>query len=222
MPLVWDEALYNQAYSRGYNRVVRWKNDLIGLVHDKNQLAKMETSLPQFNRNNDVLIVGCGYGFFMEVMIDLGATSVWGTDISSYIHANKATEARADIAPRILDIDISDNQARNDFNAAGAGGTGPNKGRFHWVISDFVIESFNLVTELAEFTGFLDDLDSLVRTSGQIGVIHLFAGLLPDGPGGSPHDHSLGMTWIPLEDWVPYAPHHYWIDCHDWRIGGGI
>lgn len=217
MPVIWDEATYNQAYGRGYTRASHWRNDNLGLIHHKHQLARLEDALPQFNRNNDVLVVGCGYGFLMEVMTDLGATSVWGTDISPYIQANLATEARADIAPLIFNIDVTDNDAVSQFAAAGAGGSGGSAGKFHWVITELVVESYDPVNNLAEFTTFLNALDVLVRTGGQVGVIHLFAGVLP----GDPHDHSLGLTWITGAEWVAHKPTHYWIDIHNWQVLGG-
>jgi len=215
MPVIWDEALFNQAYSRGYNRAAYWRND--GLVHYQIQLAKTELNMPNFNRNSNVLTPGCGFGYLMEVMIDLGATSVWGSDISPYIQANKATEARSDIAPLIFDINVADVDAQAQFAAVGAGGQGGNAGKFQWIVSEHVVEGFDIQTELTELTAYLDGLDNLLASGGQTGIVHLFAGLLPDDP----HDHSLNMTWQTLEDWVPYAPHHYWIDIHDWRMGGG-
>jgi 2-polyprenyl-3-methyl-5-hydroxy-6-metoxy-1,4-benzoquinol methylase len=218
MPVIWDEATYNQAYGLGYTRASHWRNDVVGLAHHKSQLVKLENALPQFNRNNDVLVVGCGYGFLMEVMIDLGATSVWGTDISSYIQTNKTTEARSDVAPLILDINVTDTDAVAQFASAGAGGGGGSAGKFHWVITELVIESYDPVANLAEFTTFLDGLDALVRTGGQTGVAHIFAGVLPDDP----HDHSLGLLWMTGAEWTAYRPAHYWIDVHTWQVLGGV
>ena len=87
MPLIWDETLYNQAYSNPPSR----SGDFAGLMrHYRSTYGFLEDALPVFNRNSDILVVGCGFGYTMEVMLDLGATSVWGTDISPFIQANKA------------------------------------------------------------------------------------------------------------------------------------
>lgn len=217
MPLVWDEELFNKSYSQGYKRSSYYREG-VGLVHHKTQMQGMEKTLPKFNKNSDMLVVGCGYGFLMEVMVDSGARHVWGTDISPYIQANKEAEARSDVAPLILDIDVVDTDAQAQFAAAGAGGQGANEGKFLWIISEHVVEGFNVETEAADLIMYLEGLDDLLSSSNRAGIIHLFAGLLPDDP----HDHSLGLTWLPLEDWVPYAPHHYWIDTHAWRLGGGV
>ncbi len=189
MPLVWDEALYQRAYSQELNR----KSEI---RHRNVWIDKLLEVLPGFSISKSVLIVGCGFGYTIEALLDRGV-SVVGVDSSSYIQGKKNEKSRVPTK-----IYSSLNQIRDKYD---------------WVITELVIESYDPMTELPALASFLTDIEKPLKRNGH--VAHIFAGLLGDG---NTHDWSLGMTWLPLEDWVPYAPHHHWIDYHDWQIGGGF
>ena len=193
MPLVWDETLYNQAYStpQTREREIPFRNLIVG---------KLFEVVPGFRLNKRIAIVGCGFGYTMEVLRDRGCKNVVGIDNGPYVLAHKGEKARKDMLPKMYEsIDLV-------------------PGKYDWVITELVIESFNPETEGVEFGRFLANLDSLLKRRGK--VIHIFAGVITHLD-HDPHNRSLGLTWQTLEEWVPYAPHHYWIDYHDWRIGGG-
>jgi len=189
MPLIWDEDLYNRAYSQEPTRRSE-------LRHRNVWIDTLLEVLPGFNLDKSVLLVGCGFGYTIEVLLDRGV-SVVGVDSSPYIQAEK--NAKSNVPDKIY------------------GSLDEIRGKYDWVITELVIESYNPATELPEFNQFLSDIEKPLKGNGH--VAHIFAGLLGDG---SAHDWSLGMTWLPLVEWVPHAPHHYWLDYHGWKIGGGI
>ena len=51
-----------------------------------------------------ILVVGCGYGWGVEVLRGLGYTNAWGTDISPHIQATKALESN--VPTRVLADDV--------------------------------------------------------------------------------------------------------------------
>jgi len=188
-------------------------------LHEFRQRLNKLGSVPNFTPSTNVLVVGCGFGWLMETMMDLGANRVWGTDISTVIQGlldDPGVDVRTDVRARILAIDVTDPQAVQQFRTAGAGGQGANRGKFDWIITELVMESFDPVNDLATFTGFLDSLDGL-RTNQQGGVAHIVA----HHQENSGHDDTLGMTWLTLAEWAALQPAHWWIDVLTGEVAGG-
>lgn len=231
--VVWDQAVYDAAYQRwhpGFQQyVASYRRDWYGSdpATFRRRLQAIENALPgQVVPSDNILIVGCGFGWTIEVARDeFGHQRTWGTDISPFIQANKTAsgnlgvaQARADIAPLILNVDVTSPTARTDFVAAGAGTTtGPQagRGRFDWIITELVMESI----DPANYTTFLNALDSLATGTG--GVIHI---VVAKEPGDQPFDPALGMTARTLAEWVAVRPAHWWLDMEQsrWVLGGGV
>lgn len=230
MPVVWDRAMYERAYeirigdssqpdfgewvTYGRRLAQRVKNrfdDELTLYIER--LTALEQGV-RLNRDTDILVVGCGFGYLVEVALDLGSTRMWGTDTSPWIQEEKATEARSDVALRIFDIDITDSDASDQFKTA----IGSGNGKFSWIVTEQVVESLDGGTELAPF---LDACDAL--RSGPGGVCHIFTGRLPDNPrtGRSPHDLTMGLQWRTMEEWLAFRPSHYWLNVHGFAVEGG-
>jgi SAM-dependent methyltransferase len=169
-------------------------------------------AVPAFTPATDVLVVGCGFGWILEVMMDAGSNSAWGADISSIIHAEMANaNVPAEVSARVLNVDITDPTAKAQFIAAGAG---TNKGEFRWVVTEQLID----VMETAEIASFLDACDDL-RTPGQGGVAHLVAAQDAIPPGSS--DPDLILQQLTLAEFVALRPSHWWVDAVTGDIGGG-
>ena len=186
-------------------------DDLPGLSFYRRTMAKMGTA-PNFSPAANALIVGCGFGWLVETLTDAGGNNVWGTDNSTLIQGllnDPQIDVRADISPRILDIDVMDPNATNLFKAAGAGN---NKGQFRWVVTELVMESFDPIGDPATFNAFCDALDDL-KQSGQSNVLHIVTQEM-----GYPHDPSLDMTWLTLEEWAAFRPDHLWLDIQTGNI----
>ena len=171
--------------------------------------------------NRSVLVVGCGYGFLLEVAIAFGLVleNVWGIDTSAYIHANKAVEADVAIASHILDYDLTSPTILNDLKPHIGG-----NGKFNVVVTENVIETI----PPAEVQVFLDACDNVQQGTG--GVAHIVMCQQPDIVEGGqtiidtkpPKWETLGMTWQLHAQWAALSPSHYWFDeCNNLVVLGG-
>lgn len=202
MALIWDQARYDNAYIRkgapSYRRAIHGQDAHVW----RERVLQLSDQLPQFTPAKTVLLVGCGFGWTIEMAkSEFGHSNIWGTDTSPFIQDNKSTEA---VEP-IYSVDIMDADAARQFRDLGIG----QQGKFDWVISELVIESLDPDTELHPF---LDACEALLRPQGN--VAHIFAGTHP----GNDDDE---MIWRSLAEWVAERSSHYWLDIHDWQLGGG-
>lgn len=175
-------------------------------------------AVPNFSPSTDVLIVGCGFGWLIEVLIDVGANRVWGTDTSTVVQGSLAdpnVDIRSDVQAQILNIDVTAPDALQQFRSAGAGGTGQNRGRFDWLVTELFVESFDPINNLAAFNAVLNSLEAL-RSNRQGGVAHI----VTVNHGGA-IDDTLGFTWLTLAEWAAIRPSHWWIDLVTGEIAGG-
>ncbi len=118
--------------------------------------------------------------------------------------------------PLLLEVDVTDPNARTLFRDAGAG----QQGRFDWVVTDLVMES----VDVADQQAFLDACEALLRPNGN--VAHIVAvELTPPGEGDiHAKGRSVGMIFQSLEEWVALRPAHYWLAINSkppWRVLGG-
>ena len=207
------------SYLDGRKFAVQTANDgLPGLSYYRQTMAKMGTA-PNFTPSSNALIVGCGFGWLVEALTDAGGNEVWGTDTSTIIRGlltDPGIDVRADILPRILNIDVMDPNATSLFKTAGAGN---NKGQFRWVVTELVMESFDPINDAAGFNAFCDSLDVL-KQSGKSNVLHIVAQELDSGGEDDPHDPSLNMTWLTLEEWASHRPGHLWLDIQTGQMAG--
>lgn len=175
--------------------------------------------IPAFTPATDVLVVGCGFGWLIEVMLEAGSNGAWGTDLSTVIHANIATaDVPQEVQDRVLNIDIEAVDAKAQFQAAGAG---TNQGEFRWIITEHLLEDW----PIGDINSILDACDNL-RAPGQGGVAHLvvatdamIGGDIPTGM-----DPEIVANQFLLAEWVALRPAHWWINAAgsgDIEIGGG-
>lgn len=80
------------------------------------------------------LVVGCAFGFLMEALHDRGRGGVWGADTSDWIHENLDTEARHDISPRILNIDVRTPGAKGIIETS--------SGPLQWVLTEEMLSTY--------------------------------------------------------------------------------
>lgn len=201
MALIWDETQYGNAYTeyslewaeRG--NYEQWKQNLLRL-----------NAHIGFSLGSKALIVGCGFGYLLKVFDDNGATpsNVYGCDDSTYIQANKDTQAPAGIAPRILDIDLR--AGPNAFKPYFGG-----NGKVTWVVSELVLTSLQTDAEIDEFRLACDAMQS----GGNGGVAHIFASFHES----LSHDTTIGMNWRTRDYWSARLPNHWLLDVHYWAYG---
>ena len=213
--MAWEQADFDAAYQRWDNAtrayVPSYRRAHLGTtVEIWQQMIQDYGGLPNnvTNPATYVLVVGCGFGWSMEAIIDQTGTSrIVGTDTSLFIQSDKATEARADIAPLILNIDVTASDARQQFRTAGAG----QQGRFDAIITELTVDSI----APAELDVFLDSLEALLRPNG------IIAHLVVPAPPAEP-DPALGLRELDWTSWIAIRPAHHWIDHTEHILGGGI
>jgi hypothetical protein len=189
-------------------------DDLPGLSHYRFRLNKLG-AVPSFTPATDVLIVGCGLGWLLETFIDYGSNSVWGTDISTLIQtelSNPDMNVRADTQARILNINVQDPNASQQFKTAGAG---DNKGKFNWLVTEHVLEDWSLST----IDTLFDDLDGL-RGNGPGGVAHIVVAQ-DKIPPSAIQNPTIMVNQLTLAEWAFLRPSHWWLDEVTGDIAGG-
>ncbi len=227
MALTWDAAQFASAYSvrdrrpgsptfgqrLGYGRemaeavMAPGQPGLTMYEHRRDQLI----SLFSLSSQDRILIGGCGYGFLIEVFRDAGYSSCWGIDDSPHVAANKASQARADIANEWVVNDIrSGGQARNALRQL----TGDDI--FDWVITEQLLESF----ADAELPTVFGAADAVTAPGGS--VIHLVVPLqqpnfLADGVPVEIRQNA-EMNWKLMSEWKALAPSHTFVNLNNWQV----
>jgi 2-polyprenyl-3-methyl-5-hydroxy-6-metoxy-1,4-benzoquinol methylase len=176
-------------YGRAYAQMVKNPQDMeITYFHD--EVKQLERHF-RIGRSQRILVVGCGFGYLVEAMMDLNYHNVFGMDNSAWIVENRHTESRPDVP--ILEIGILDEGLIPHL----ANRTGP--GKFDWVIDEHLLE------------GYLDEQHPpLIEAMSELvarpqAVIHMIQPL-SEGKTGSPT-----MNWKTLDEWAAIAPMDRWI-----------
>lgn len=164
-----------------------------GLAYYRMRLEKI---LDAIDLGGRILIVGCGFGWLLEVMVDAGY-DVTGTDTSTLIQSLKSdpeTDVRPDIQRLILDVDITKDAS--------------DLGLFDVVITEHLLEDW----PLDDISTILDACESLLADGGE--VLHLIT------------DHQKGQRTViinklSLDEWVSFQPMHFWLEDSRGLFGGG-
>lgn len=197
MSLEWTQAIFEQAYSGGYDGswFTKLRNQAGVGVFD-NVAGRINGRIG--NTNNDILIVGCAFGFLNVKLQALGYNSVWGVDSSPYIAA--ALTANRPAAFNFIPGKIEDAATQAALLSA--------SGIRNWdyIVTEGVVESYD--TSAAEWTTLLSELEDLLQ-GGQVQgrIAHIVYDHQPDAQ----HDPTLPLTWLTLQQWHDLAPSHTWI-----------
>lgn len=166
-----------------------------GLAHFRLRLDKIVNVISLDDKK--ILVVGCGFGWLMEVMVDAGYTDVIGTDTSTLIQSlksNPETDVRPDIQRLILDVDITKDTS----------GLGP----FDVVITEHLLEDWS-VNRLSKI---LDACESLLADGGE--VLHIITNIREG-------QETVILNKFDLDDWIAFQPMHYWLEDSIGLFGGG-
>lgn len=222
-PQVWEGAYrwpggipgipgYNQilSYLDGRTYVEQLAQDgQGGLAHYRHRLTKLGAG--GFNRAADTLIIGAGFGWLLELIIDLGSLNVWGCDNSTLIQSllsDPQVGVRPDVQTKILSVDFTAPDAADQFLALAAGN---NKGQFRNVVTEHLLEDW----PTADLTNALDACEALM-SSGQSNVYHLVTA--QDKVQSDPVYMANRLT---LAEWAALRPSHFWIDEASENVAGG-
>lgn len=188
------------------------EDDTTGLSAWRHRFSKLG-AVPAFTPSTDVLVVGCGFGWMVEMFLSIGSNSAWGTDLSTLIHANLATaDVPQEVQDRVLDVDIQAADAKDQFLAAGAG---TNKGEWRWIVTEQLLEDW----PIGDIGSILDACDNM-RAPGQGGVAHIIITTDSASPEDMGDDGIIDNK-LSMAEWVALRPAHWWIDVSSGVIGGG-
>lgn len=150
-PATWADQYHLFEMSNG-----RPTGNMVGYVRSSSIYAALQRRAialdrtQRWRKNARLLIVGCGYGWTMEALEDLGYTNVWGSDPSTYIQSRKATETRSATQSRVRAEGISIAADRTALKTV-AGGS------FSGVVTEQVLESLP-DSEAISFAGNVADM----------------------------------------------------------------
>ena len=219
-PLLWNgqpDPTFGQSLNyldgRAFARILEF-DGITELKHWASRAFKIY-QIPNTTPSAETLVIGCGFGWLIEVIIDAGSNAVWGCDISTLIQGALTTAGvRADVQPLILNIDFTASDAVTQFRTAGAGGTGQNRGKFDWVITEHLLEDW----PIGDIQNALDSCDAL-RGNNPGGVAHFV--LCQDNLQPGQSDPAIIANQFTLAEWVALRPSHWWVDAATGVIGGG-
>lgn len=160
------------------------------------------------DNNAQILVVGCGFGYLIEYLLDAGISDVYGIEGGSFYWdpANDA-EWRVDVKPRIANDWVGSGTEVASLQAL-PGITG--QARFTWIIDEDAAPAH---TD-AELPTFIAGLEARLQGNVKGRIVHL---VTPDesGTGGAGRDTS--QNWKTMAEWKAVAPDHRWVN-----IGTGI
>lgn len=197
MPLVYDEALWNRFY-----RVPVPEDHSLGNLHYERGLLdawpefvsrRVDQFPPGLIQNSSIVVVGCGFGWLMEALIDAGVGTVVGVDMSPYIHANKATQSRNDVT--IVNGIVGVDNVSSLLQSAGF------PRQYRAVIDEDAASSHSD----AELPAFFAGCESLLQGGQTAKIVHLVTEKRGEGIGDS------AINWKYLSEWKALAPSHTWV-----------
>jgi hypothetical protein len=155
------------------------------------------------DNNAAVLVIGCGFGYLLEYLIDAGIDDVWGIDPGSfYWDVTQDTEWRSDVKPKIVNDWVGSGTEKASLNAAGVGGAA----RFTFVVD----EDAAPMHSDAELPVFIAGCEARLQGNARGRIIHLVTT-------GTVGDSS--VNWKSLADWKAVAPDHTWVDIGTGEVG---
>lgn len=186
-----------------------------GLSNFRFRLQKIVAS-GTFSPASETIIIGCGFGWLIEVILDAGSNAVWGTDTSTVIQNlldDSAIGIRSDVRPLILNVDVVAPDAAAQFKSLRAG---TNQGKFRNIVTEHLLEDW----PISDIDTILDACDAL-RAPGTSNVFHIVYSEDRFPPGS--RDSEFTPNQLLLSEWALLRPSHYWIDEAGGSIlGGGV
>ncbi len=145
--------------------------------------------------STSVLVVGCGFGFLMEKLVDAGI-EVHGIDPGSYLWAT-TSEIRADVLPLMVNDWIGSGTEKASLQALGITG----QAKFNFIVD----EDAAAMHDDAELPAFIEGLEDRLQGNQTARIVHL----VTTGNSG-----DTAVNWKSLADWKAVAPSHTWVDAN--------
>ncbi len=98
------------------------------------------------NLSTKILVAGCGPGYLLKELADLGYTDVWGCDASAWAKTQAAGVLSSNLASRVITADITNRTQLASLRST-AGLTGNQK--FPLIITEDVLPAMDNLTEVS-------------------------------------------------------------------------
>lgn len=185
----------------GYGRV--WATDDGRVPLDSGDLARRADALEArgIGTTDRIIVVGCGFGFLIEVLAGRGYTNTFGIDSSSDIESKKGVEASGDI---VLVSEEMNGTGR--VKAVLRQQTGDDE--FDWIVTESVMESYDdsdvqVICNVCE--------GGLYNTHTFANIIHMvFEPPWPKFPGV--------FNEKTLAEWKAMRPAHTWVSLDTFEV----
>lgn len=203
-------AMEGQSFSYGWNYFAYGsRRSIDGNTEAQGYATNFQWVTGLVDRNiytpgNKTLIVGCGIGATIyTVKSQYPNASIWGTDISSYIHSIKDTDSPAGFdTSLILNVDITAVDALDQLKPHIGG-----NGKVGVVVCELVTETIPSADLSAWFTA----CENLITNTGIVAHIVVSNKDATQKPSGWPVE----WQWKTVAEWGALAPTHYFIDASE-------
>jgi hypothetical protein len=158
------------------------------------------------DNNAKVLVIGCGFGFLLEYLIDAGIPDVWGIDPGDwYWDAANDGEWRSDVKPLVANDWIGSGTEQASLQALpGVSG----QAKFTWIVDE---DAATMHTD-AELPAFITACEDRLQGNVKGRIIHIVTPLRFTGPGDS------AVNWKTMAEWKAIAPDHNWVDARTGEV----
>jgi len=149
------------------------------------------------DNNAQILVVGSGFGYLIEYLLDAGVQDVWGIDPGPYIWDSANDDQwRADVKARTANDWLGSGTEQASLDALPGV---PNNERFTWIIDE---DAAPMHTD-AELPAFIAACEARLQGNAKGRIVHI---VTP----GSAGDFS--VNWKSMAEWKAVAPDHNWVN----------
>lgn len=200
-----------------HGEVVTYGNDYFAMVYNlglgetifTQRWVKLKESFPTMSPSHRFLVVGCATGKLNEAMKDDGYPFVYGLEKSQWLLNNRGTEIRGDIVIVADDIQGGGRVAAALRQVTKDDGVPIADGKFHWVITEDVVTSY----QNAELPALLNAAETVLETGIPFSqIIHMVT--------EAPITRNDLFNSQTLEAWNALRPAHSWVSIRlsQWRV----
>jgi hypothetical protein len=157
------------------------------------------------DNNATVLVVGSGFGYLMEELINATITDVWGIEGGDWFWdiAND-TEWATGMKARTANDWIGSGTEQASLDALPGV---PNNEKFGWILDEDAVTMHSD----AELPAFIAACEDRLQGNAKGRIVHLVTPTPVQGPGDS------SVNWKTMAEWKAVAPDHNWVN-----IGTGV
>jgi hypothetical protein len=151
-------------------------------------------------------VIGSGFGYLIEELINQGITDVWGIEPGSF-YWDPANDDQWPVGIQAI--------TANDWIGSGTEAASldalpgvPNNERFDWVID----EDAATMHSDAELPAFIAACEARLQGNAKTRIVHIVSTKESDFGGDS------SVNWKTLAEWKAVAPDHNWVRAQDGEV----